>query len=96
LYLRVANSNVLAIFDGQVSSVVFVTGSNYCVIINHGRFYTVYQNLVSISVKPGDKVKTKQSIGKVFTDSESKSAILHFMVWEERKPLNPEIWLSHN
>jgi murein hydrolase activator len=91
-----SNSDVHAIFDGQVTSVVPIKGANFAVLINHGKFYTVYLNLVDINVKSGDKIKTKQVIGKVFTDSESKTSILHVQVWEEAKALDPEIWLSHN
>jgi murein hydrolase activator len=92
----VSDANVFAIFDGQVTDVVPIKGSNFVVVINHGRFYTVYQNLVDVNVHRGDKVKIGQSIGKVFTDSESKSAVLHLQIWDEWKVQNPEIWLTHN
>jgi murein hydrolase activator len=92
----VSDATVQAIFDGQVTDVVPIKGSNFVVVINHGRFYTVYQNLVDVNVRRGDKVKTKQPIGKVFTDSESKSAILHLQIWDEWKVQDPEIWLTHN
>lgn len=92
----VANSEVHAIFDGQVTDKFLISGYNYAVIINHGRFYTVYQNLVDVRVNKGDKVKTKQVIGKVFTDSDSKSSILHVQIWDLRKVLDPEMWLTRN
>lgn len=91
-----ANSEVHAIFEGQVTDKFFISGFNYAVIINHGKFYTVYQNLVDVRVKKGDKVKLKQVIGKVATDADSKSSVLHVQIWEQRKPLDPEIWLSKN
>jgi septal ring factor EnvC (AmiA/AmiB activator) len=92
----VANSDVHAIFEGQVTDKFLISGYNYAVIINHGRFYTVYQNLVDVRVNKNDKVKTKQVIGKVFTDSESKSSILHVQIWDLRKVLDPEMWLTRN
>ena len=92
----VANSEVHAIFDGEVTDRFSISGFNYAVIINHGKFYTVYQNLVDVRVKKGDKVKLKQVIGKVATDADSKSSVLHVQIWEQLKPVNPEIWLSKN
>lgn len=92
----VANSEVHAIFDGEVSDKLYIPGFNYAVIINHGKFYTVYQNLVDVNVSKGDKVKTHQIIGKVATDSDSKSSVLHVQIWEQRRPLNPELWLLKN
>lgn len=92
----VANSEVHAIFDGEVSDKLYIPGFNYAVIINHGKFYTVYQNLVEVNVSKRDKVKTHQIIGKVATDSDSKSSVLHVQIWEQRKPLNPELWLLKN
>lgn len=92
----VSNSPVYAVLDGQVLNVAFIKGSNYVVIINHGRFYTVYQNLSSVSVREGSKVKGRQVIGKVYTDNDSKSATLHFQVWDEMRRLDPEIWLSQH
>ena len=92
----IANSEVHAIFDGLVSDKIFINGFNYAVIINHGKFYTVYQNLIDVRVKKGDKVKLKQVIGKVATDIESKSSVLHVQIWDLHKPMDPEIWLSKN
>lgn len=91
-----ANSDVHAIFEGEVSDKFVIPGFNYAVIINHGKFYTVYQNLVDVHVKKGDKVRTRQVIGKVATDSESKSSILHVQIWDQLKVLDPEAWLSRN
>ena len=92
----VSNSNVYSIFDGEVTEKFSIPGFNYAVIINHGKFYTVYQNLIDVQVKKGDKVKTKQIIGKVATDIDSKSSVLHVQIWEQRKVLNPENWLIRN
>lgn len=92
----VKNSDVYAVFEGEVTAKFVISGYNYTVIINHGRFYSVYQNLVDVRVNNGDKVKTHQVIGKVFTDNESKSSVLHVQIWDQRNVLDPEVWLSHN
>lgn len=87
-------ADVNCIFSGEVKAVFYYLGSNYSIIIRHGNFLSVYQNLVDVKVAVGDKVKTKQLLGKVFTDENSKSTVLHVEIWDELKNLNPEIWLS--
>jgi septal ring factor EnvC (AmiA/AmiB activator) len=86
-------SSVRCVFDGQVTKVVAILGANYTVIIRHGEYRTVYQNLVDVKVKAGDKVKSKDVIGTVFTDKENISKI-HFEIWMNKETQNPESWLS--
>ncbi len=65
------------------------------VIIRHGRYLTVYQNIVNIKVKTGDKVDTKQEIGKVYNDKDNgNKAILKFMIFDEKVKMDPELWIS--
>jgi len=86
---------VRSIFKGEVARVFSIRGANMAVIIRHGKYLTVYQNIVGVRVKPGDKVETKQEIGKVFSDTENgNKAILKFYVFEERLKLDPELWIS--
>jgi septal ring factor EnvC (AmiA/AmiB activator) len=64
------------------------------VIVRHGKYLTVYQNLVNIRVKAGENVATGQELGEVYSDSEEgNKAVLKFMVYEEKTKLNPELWL---
>ena len=49
-------TKVRAVFDGEVTKVFAITGANYTVLIRHGQFLSVYQNLVNVRVKSGDKV----------------------------------------
>lgn len=84
-----------AVFKGSVMSVFGISGGNMAVIIRHGKYLTVYQNLVNVKVKPGDKVDTKQYIGDVYFDSEGNSkSTIKFMIYEEKDKKNPEQWLS--
>jgi septal ring factor EnvC (AmiA/AmiB activator) len=83
-----------ASFDGEVSKIVAILGANYTVILRHGNFLTVYQNLVDLKVKQGDKVKVKQVLGTVYTDNEANNTILHMQIWKERSIQDPEDWLS--
>lgn len=87
-------SEVRCIFEGEVKAVFGILGSNNFIIIRHGNYLTVYQNLIDVKVKTGDHVKTRQVIGKVFTDIDTKSSILHLEILEEKKRLDPEIWLA--
>jgi septal ring factor EnvC (AmiA/AmiB activator) len=83
-----------AVFDGEVSRIFAILGANYTVIIMHGEYLSVYQNLVDLKVKAGDKVTAKQPIGTIYNDSEEGASILHFQVWKERDIQNPELWIS--
>ncbi len=86
---------VRTIFKGEVARVFSIKGGNAAVIIRHGKYMTVYQNLVDLKVKPGDKVDTKQEIGSVFCEPDNgNKAILKFMIFEEKEKLDPELWIS--
>ncbi len=87
-------TEVRAVFEGQVTKVFAILGANYTVLIRHGEFLSVYQNLVNVRVKTGDKVLTKESLGEAFTDEKENVASVHFEVWQERTILNPEEWIS--
>ena len=84
-----------AVFKGEVTRVFVVPGYNNSVIVRHGNYLTVYSNLSQVYVKAGDKVDTRQAIGRIFTDTEDGNAtILHFQLWKERTKLNPKPWLD--
>lgn len=85
---------VRAVFEGEVTNVFAILGANYAVLIRHGEFLSVYQNIVNVRVKTGDKVNTKELIGEAFSDENTKVAEVHFEVWQEKEILNPEEWLS--
>jgi len=87
-------TEVRAVFEGQVTKVFAILGANYTVLIRHGEFLSVYQNLVNVRVKTGDKVLTKERLGEAFTDEAENVASVHFEVWQERTILNPEEWIS--
>lgn len=84
-----------AVFEGTVSKLFTVPGSNYAIIIQHGQYWTVYSNLTNVSVKVGQKVSAKQQLGKVYTDPENDNKTeLYFQVWRDRNILNPESWIA--
>lgn len=84
-----------AVFNGVVTKVFVVPGYNSSVIIRHGNYLTVYSNLSEVYVKAGDKVSTRQAIGKIYSDPEDGNrTILHFQIWKETTKINPELWLD--
>ena len=88
------SSNARSVFDGIVTKVIVFSPVNNAVFIQHGEYFTVYQNLSSISVSKGDKVARKQNIGKIRTSGDSGKTILKFMVMQNTVPNNPRGWLS--
>lgn len=83
-----------AIFDGKVAAVFQLNGL-FNVLIRHGNYISVYCNLASTSVKSGDTVKTKQTIGQIFSDgADNGRTVLHFQLRREKEKLNPEPWLN--
>ena len=86
---------VRSVFKGSVARVFSIQGANMSIILKHGKYYTVYSNLVNVTVKAGDKVETKQLLGYVYNDRErGDEAVLKFMITEEKVNLDPELWIS--
>jgi len=83
-----------AVFAGEVSRVFMVTGGNMAVIIRHGKYLTVYSNLVNVQVKSGDKVAIKQTIGTIGTDGDDEKTVLKFQIWKENVKMDPEDWIA--
>lgn len=83
-----------AIFNGKVAAVFQLNGL-FNVLIRHGSYISVYCNLSSASVKQGDEVSTKQTIGPIFSDkADGGRTVLHFQLRREKEKLNPEPWLN--
>lgn len=85
-------ANARAVFAGEVTSVMVFSPVNKAVMIQHGDFFTVYQNLSSVNVSKGDKVNIKQNLGKVRTTGEGKT-ILKFTISQNTTYINPASWL---
>ncbi len=87
-----ANEGVRSVYDGTVLDVTDMPGLNNVVAIQHGDYMTVYAKLKNVTVRAGQKVKARETIGTVATDSEGTSS-LQFQVWKNTTRLNPESWL---
>ena len=81
------------IFDGEVYSIIISKNNSRTVLIQHGNFFTVYKNLSQIYVSKGDKLKTKEAIGKIATDPLNGQTILSFSIFYNGVPQNPRTWI---
>lgn len=84
------------IFDGEVSMVTSLGSNNHAILIRHGLYFSLYSNIEKAYVKPGDKVKTGQEIGRIHTNVSDGITILHFELWKEKTPVNPSLWIKKN
>lgn len=84
---------VHAVFNGEVSNVVYIVNS-YTVIIRHGEYFSIYSKLKSASVSKGQKVSTRQNIGVVATDGSEGTTELQFQIWKGGTPVNPSGWVG--
>ena len=83
---------VKAVFDGEVTMVSYVDNVQ-TVFIKHGKYWTVYFNVTSVSVQKGSQVKTGQQIGKAGVNDEGEGGSLQFIIMNEDDNVNPEAWL---
>ena len=92
------NSQVRAVFDGEVTSVLNIPGAGKVIIIKHGAYRTVYSNLQEAYVSVGDKVSSKQSIGSLLADEEGNLSTSHFEIHQvvegSVQRINPSLWLA--
>jgi murein hydrolase activator len=87
------NENVRAVFQGEVYAIMAPKYGNTTVMIQHGNYFTIYRNLTEISVKKGDKVSAKQTIGKVLKNKSNGESVLNFSVFKDTEPQNPANWI---
>lgn len=87
------DSPVKAVFDGEVTLIGTIQGKNNIVVIRHGDYLTVYARLKTINVKKGQRVRSNDIIGEVYTDRDGISE-LEFQVYKGTTKLNPENWLA--
>lgn len=84
---------VRAVFEGTVMSIQKIKGAHITVFIQHGDYITVYSNLETVSIKKGNKVSTKQVIGKVAKSATAGRTILKFYIYRNNTKVNPADWI---
>lgn len=77
-----------AVYEGEVTG-IFNIGEVQCVILRHGKYFTGYSNLASVSVSKGQHVKLGEVLGRV-----GEIGQLEFLLSDEKgKYFDPEKWL---
>lgn len=91
------NSQVRAVFEGEVTSVLNIPGAGKVIIIKHGNYRTVYTNLQETYVSKGTKVSTKKVIGSLLVN-DSNISVAHFEIHKVSGSsvtcLNPSLWVT--
>jgi len=87
---------VRAVFEGVVRTVANING--IMVMVSHGEYFTVYTNLASASVREGDKISSRQVIGRAGKNDDGEN-MLNFQVWKvgsNNSPVtvNPSDWIA--
>ena len=85
-------SAVKSIADGEVSYVGEVNGDQV-VMVRHGKYFTVYQQLSSSSVSVGREVKAGSMLGRSGKSIDGEGSIIFTINNERGVPLNPDQWL---
>lgn len=84
-----------AVYEGEVTQLFSVPGSNTAVIVRHGNYLSVYSNLTKIFVRKGQKVMAGDRIGSVYEDeNDDNKTTLFFQIWKEKELQNPEEWIK--
>ncbi|MDP9230653.1 MAG: peptidoglycan DD-metalloendopeptidase family protein, partial [Bacteroidota bacterium] len=83
---------VKSVFDGEVAG-VYNMGDGMAVTIRHGKYFTTYSNLSSVSVSKGATVRTGQGIGRAAIAEDGSGGQIDFILMIETRNVNPEPWL---
>ncbi len=86
-------SAVKSIADGEVSYAADIQGE-WTVFIRHGKYFSVYGHLSSISVSRGQAVKAGSMVGRSGTNIDGDGSLLLMINNEKSVPLDPEQWLK--
>ncbi|KOS07128.1 peptidase M23 [Flavobacterium akiainvivens] len=85
---------VRAVFGGEVSQIQMTPDTKKKIVyIRHGDYFTVYYNMESVNVSPGQEVSAMQSIGTVATNPVTKESVLKFCILQNTSYLNPSSWI---
>lgn len=83
-----------SIFDGEVAVISLIRGANPMVLVRHGNYLSLYKNLIEIYVKPHQKVKAGDKIGKIGKDAATGKTILTFVLAKNANKLDPAAWIK--
>lgn len=89
-----AGTPVKAVFDGEVAAVSNL-GDGMMIVIRHGKYFTSYSNLSSVSVSKGATVRRGEEIGRTGQADDGSGGQLDFWLQVEYSMINPQPWLRH-
>ncbi|MBY0346920.1 MAG: peptidoglycan DD-metalloendopeptidase family protein [Hydrotalea flava] len=84
---------VRCVADGEVISVMDL-GDFQGVLVQHGKYFTVYNKLSDVSVSRGQSVKAGTLIGHAAADFDGEGKIEFRVMNGSNKFVNPETWLK--
>lgn len=82
-------TQVKAIFKGEVLSASRLPGYGYAVFVQHGEYLSVYSKLDELTAQSGDKVAVGSVLGRMSAGSKNT---FHFELWKGSKAVDPELW----
>jgi murein DD-endopeptidase MepM/ murein hydrolase activator NlpD len=88
------DEKIYATQDGTIKAILEIPGSNQCIILDHGTFYSVFTNLQGIKLVAGDQVKSGDYIADIAINDEGLRK-LHFEVWRGTSKVNPEKYMEN-
>lgn len=83
---------VRSVANGVVSVVVNLD-DGYTVIVRHGKYFTAYNHLASISVSKGQNVQSGTHLGTMAAGEYGKPTLLFIVSDDKGNELNPSSWL---
>ena len=86
-------STVKCVADGKISYISEVEGEQM-IIIQHGKYFTGYTNLSSVSVNKNQEVKAGTILGRSGVSIDGEGSLIFMIMNEKSTPIDPEIWLK--
>lgn len=86
-------ADVYAIHDGTVLVIVPIAGYGDVVIVNHGKYNSVYGNLSEVLVRKDMFIRAGDLIGKAGDENSPKGTAVFLMIKNDKENLNPEQWI---
>lgn len=90
------NQSVVAVMDGTVVLATYTSEMGYTICIAHpGNLISVYKHCESVLKKSGDKVRQGDVVALVGrgTDDLLQGSHLHYELWYQEQPLDPEKYI---
>ncbi len=87
-------SSIRCVADGKITIISEVDGEQM-VIIQHGKYFTGYTNLSSVSVQKNQEVKAGTLLGRSGASIDGEGSLLFMIMNDKSIPIDPEIWLKN-